>query len=412
MRCGPGYERAGIADDAGQESGRSRAPLLHPFESTLNGQHEDPALSRFSNILELITCHLIRPKSAEMPPKRKRGQVDTEQPATRTTRSSARVGAKKGGQATNASLNNSSSRRDIHGDDDDVEEISVPSNKASKSGDASKARPTKKTRGRRSQGDEVDGEPARPKSDAKKGASDVKLNVYSEQRAEALFSQFADEDNPDVIGAEGFERLCKEAQVPLDGALPLLLSWQFGSHEIAKISKQEWMEGAAALRVSSLASFAVVLNDLNDLIVLMRPAVAISRVKSQRGATYDTTRYDSYAADPHKSFSSFYTFCFALAKPESSRNIDMETACAFWSVLLAPQFPLITDVTEFINTTGSYKGVNKDLWSMMLEFCRDTRVDLSNFEADGAWPTVIDDFVRWKTTRADAQPAGSSVGDA
>jgi DCN1-like protein 4/5 len=78
--------------------------------------------------------------------------------------------------------------------------------------------------------------------------------VYSEQRAESLFSQFADEDNSDVIGAEGFERLCKEAQVPLDGALPLLLSWQFGSHEIAKISKQEWMEGAAALRcvVSSL----------------------------------------------------------------------------------------------------------------------------------------------------------------
>lgn len=92
----------------------------------------------------------------------------------------------------------------------------------------------------------------------------------------------------------------------------------------------------------------------------------MSRVKSQRGATYDTTRYDSYAADTHKAFSTFYSFCFALAKPEyvryilfecgylcdhsrSSRNIDMETACAFWSVLLVPQFPLITDVTEFIN---------------------------------------------------------------
>jgi hypothetical protein len=70
------------------------------------------------------------------------------------------------------------------------------------------------------------------------------------------------------------------------------------------------------------------------------------------------------------------------------------------------------------------------LQHQMLEFCRDTRQDLSNFEADGvsrihyteiavadvltfkAWPTVIDDFVRWKTTQADAQPADSSVGDA
>ena len=76
-----------------------------------------------------------------------------------------------------------------------------------------------------------------------------------------------------------------------------------------------------------MALIAVVLSDLNDLIVLGRPVVAMSRVKSQRGATYDTTRYDSYAADTHKAFSSFYSFCFALAKPEYVRyflllNID------------------------------------------------------------------------------------------
>lgn len=44
-------------------------PSLYPFENTLNGQHEDHALSHFSNILEFITCHLIRHKSAGMPPK-------------------------------------------------------------------------------------------------------------------------------------------------------------------------------------------------------------------------------------------------------------------------------------------------------------------------------------------------------
>lgn len=71
--------------------------------------------------------------------------------------------------------------------------------------------------------------------------------MYSEQRAEALFSQFADEDSPGVIGAEGFERLCSQAQVPLDGALPLLLSWQLDSQEMGKISKEEWMKAAAVL---------------------------------------------------------------------------------------------------------------------------------------------------------------------
>ncbi|KAH9999101.1 Cullin binding-domain-containing protein [Russula vinacea] len=341
-----------------------------------------------------------------MPPKRKRAQVDAEAPSSRTTRSSAR-GAKKDAQeiqAVNTAWNNSSSRPDIPGDDDDeIQEIPMPPNKASRSGDASKAKASKakgtktlnvsrqEARGRRSQEDH----------NTKRGVSDaVKLDMYSEQRAETLFSQFADEDSPDVIGAEGFERLCKEAQVPLDGALPLLLAWQFGSHEIAKISKQEWMEGTAALRVSSLASFAVVLSDLNDLVVLGRPAAAMSHVKSQRGAAYDTTRYDSYAADTRKAFSTFYGFCFALAKPStSSRNIDMETACALWSVVLAPSY-------------GKLQRVNKDLWTMMLEFCRDTRQDLSNFEADGAWPTVIDDFVRWKNAQTAVQPADALVRDA
>jgi len=237
--------------------------------------------------------------------------------------------------------------------------------------------------------------------------------LYSEQRADALFSQFTDEDSPDVIGAEGFEQLCNQAQVPLDGVLPLLLSWQLDSHEMLKISREEWMKATAALRVSSLASLATFLNDLNDLVVLGKRAArpTNSHVKPQKGAPYNSVRYESYVADPQWAFSSFYNFCFALAKPEGSRNIDMETACTLWSVILAPQFPLIAEVTEFINTTGTYKGVNKDLWSMMLEFCRDTQPDLSNFEADGAWPTIIDDFVRWKNARVNNQSAEAADGD-
>jgi hypothetical protein len=71
------------------------------------------------------------------------------------------------------------------------------------------------------------------------------------------------------------------------------------------------------LRVSSLASIAIVLNDLNNLIVLGKPAAGSrSSSKAQKGTIYDRTRYDSYAADTRKAFSSFYSFCFALAKPE------------------------------------------------------------------------------------------------
>jgi hypothetical protein len=106
----------------------------------------------------------------------------------------------------------------------------------------------------------------------------------------------------------------------------------------AQFHPSRWpISHSLGFRVSSLASFAVVLNELNDLIVLGRPAVAISRVKSQRGATYDTTRYDSYAADTYKTFTSFYSFCFALAKPEYVRYLLLLNVDAHVTIQGAPE---------------------------------------------------------------------------
>lgn len=68
------------------------------------------------------------------------------------------------------------------------------------------------------------------------------------QRAQALFKSFADDDDPDVIGPGGVERLCTEACIPLDGAQPLILAWQFKAQEMAKLSRSEWLLGTEALR--------------------------------------------------------------------------------------------------------------------------------------------------------------------
>lgn len=68
------------------------------------------------------------------------------------------------------------------------------------------------------------------------------------QRAQALFKSFADDDDPDVIGPGGVERLCAEAGIPLEGAQPLVLAWQFKAKEMAKFSRSEWLHGTEALR--------------------------------------------------------------------------------------------------------------------------------------------------------------------
>jgi len=231
---------------------------------------------------------------------------------------------------------------------------------------------------------------------AAKQASVSKIEPYSPDRAAALFKKYADEDDPSVIGPEGFSNLCTDAEIPLDGAMPLILAWQLNAKEMGKFTKEEWTKGTESLKISSLSGISMAVSDLEMLLIQGKPAAKGSTGKKD---PYDKFAYGKYAADPQAAFQTLYSFCFALAKPEQSRNIDMETSTAFWSVLLVPQYPMMSEVLEFISEKGTYKATNKDLWSMMLEFCRTVKPTLQDYEADGAWPTLLDDFVAWKKAK-------------
>ncbi|KZT20286.1 DUF298-domain-containing protein [Neolentinus lepideus HHB14362 ss-1] len=229
---------------------------------------------------------------------------------------------------------------------------------------------------------------------------------YSAAGALKLFARFADVEEPDVIGPEGLETLCTEAGVPMEGAQPLILAWQLGTKEMAKIRKEEWVKGMEDLRISSLKTLALALQDLEDLLILGKPPMqrfstppskkATKAVPTENDGPYDRDRYFRYTFMKERAFLELYQFCFGLAKTEGSRNIDMETATAFWSVLVVPKYPITAEILDFINAKGTFKGVNKDLWNMTLEFCETVSPNLDNYEADGAWPTMLDEFVTWK----------------
>ncbi|TCD70581.1 hypothetical protein EIP91_002611 [Steccherinum ochraceum] len=245
---------------------------------------------------------------------------------------------------------------------------------------------------------------------AKPPADLSKVEPYTPARATALFAEYADDDDEDVIGPEGFERLCNDANISLEGALPLLLAWQLGATEMAKLKKSEWEKGTGDLRISSLPALSTAVQDLENLLIIGKsPLKPVTQTSTKKNATptepYNRARYFQYAADTKKAYSEFYMFLFVLTKPPQSRNIDMETACAFWGVAVAPKYPIINDIISFVTEKGTYKAVTKDLWSMMLEFCQTISPNLENYEADGAWPTLLDDFVSSaKVGKADDAP--------
>jgi len=242
-------------------------------------------------------------------------------------------------------------------------------------------------------------------NDAKSSQSKlVSEDVPEPIRLVDKFDDYADKENPGIIGGEGLEKLCEEADIPMDGNLPLLLAWQLNTKELGSITREEWKTGMNSLSITSLQSLSNMLSDLQDLLIARKPpGKRPSNTKPVKGpgaslvGDYDKSRCcDKYAKDVQASFLEFYQFCFTCAKTQSSRNIDMETATALWSVVLLPMYPIMHDILEFIAAKNTYKGVNKDLWTMMEEFCRTVKPSLEGYDSDGAWPTLLDDFVSWK----------------
>ena len=69
-----------------------------------------------------------------------------------------------------------------------------------------------------------------------------------------------------------------------------------------------------------------------------------------------------------------------------------------WQLTLADRFALLGEWTTFLQEKD-VKVVTTDVWNMLLTFSNDIASDMSNYDDDGAWPVLIDDFVDWIRAR-------------
>ncbi|KAG8259548.1 DCN1-like protein 5 [Homalodisca vitripennis] len=94
------------------------------------------------------------------------------------------------------------------------------------------------------------------------------------------------------------------------------------------------------------------------------------------------------------SFKSIYRYAYDFARDKDQRSMDMETAKAMLQLLLGKQWSLFFHFSNFLEHS-KYKVINKDQWCNILEFSRTIANDLSNYDVDGAWPVMLDEFVDW-----------------
>ena len=91
-------------------------------------------------------------------------------------------------------------------------------------------------------------------------------------------------------------------------------------------------------------------------------------------------------------FRKFYLFTFNYAKALASRGLPLNVAAAYWRIIFGEN-RRVEHWISFLEQQN--RGVTKDEWSLFLEFLNTVNEDLSNYDSEGAWPVIFDDYVEF-----------------
>ncbi|BBH01434.1 hypothetical protein Prudu_011702 [Prunus dulcis] len=161
----------------------------------------------------------------------------------------------------------------------------------------------------------------------------------------------------DMILADGISILCNDLQ--------LVVSWHMKAATMCEFSKQEFIDGLETLGIDSLEKF-------REKIPFMR-----SELKDEQ------------------KFREIYNFAFGWAKEKGQKSLALDTAIGMWQLLFAEkQWPFVDHWCQFLQARHN-KAISRDTWSQLLEFARAVDSSLTNYDAEGAWPYLIDEFVEY-----------------
>ncbi|KAM4627755.1 DCN1-like protein 5 [Polymixia lowei] len=190
---------------------------------------------------------------------------------------------------------------------------------------------------------------------------------FSTKKCLAWFQEYTGPDK--VLGPEGMEKFCEDIGVEPENIIMLVLAWKLEASNMGFFTKEEWLKGMTSLQCDCTERLQ-------------------SKLDYLRGQLSDSA-----------AFKNIYRYAFDFARDKYQRSLDMDTATTMLALLLGRTWPLFPVFQQFLEQS-KYKGMNKDQWYNVLEFSRTIDVDLSNYDEDGAWPVLLDEFVEWQKLQA------------